>query len=853
MTDTPEPTRREDFFDEFSARIDELLDDDGGGTVGGSAAQADPFVAPEQIGPYKILQELGDGGMGVVYIAEQREPVKRRVALKLIKPGMDSREVLTRFEAERQALALMNHRNVARVIDAGVTERGLPYFVMEYVKGAPIIEFCDQERLSTEQRLELFLEVCAGVQHAHQKGLLHRDLKPANILVTLEDGKAAAKIIDFGVAKALHQPLTDHSLYTQVGAIIGTPEYMSPEQASPSGSDIDTRSDVYALGVVLYELLSGELPFALGRLAGVDFGEMLRLIREEIPQRPSTRVSTLGDRSKTGARNRRADPKSWIKSVRGDLDWVVMKALEKERDRRYQSVDAFADDVRRFLRNEPVDAGPPSGLYRIKKYVSRHKIAVGAASVALVSLIVGLGMALVAWADARESEAAAKRSATAAQESESAAIESRDAARLAKANYDRLAGLVRVDQLRARDTWPARAEFVSAMELWVQDAEETLGRLEEHREFVKGFETTNARRDLDGKLVFASAADEFLHRSTRDLIDELEELDGEFGEIASMRGRIDVAKTIRERSVVKHRDLWEAAAERVRANPAYERLALAPQVGLVPLGPDPRSGLEEFAELTSGDVAWRSDAASSIVLGDASGIVLVLIPGGSCTVGAQSRDPGGPNYDALARRNERIGNADLDAFFLSKFELTQTQWLRLSRLPDEQNPSRFSFHDKKFVTRRDPVEMVSWDACDRLARQSALRLPTEHEWEWACRTSRVWWRLDAPEEIARWANVADASAERAGLTAQSYESFSDGFPGHAPVGELAPNTFGLHDMLGNVWEWCSGNYARRDPRRPLRGGSFSNIARDSRCASRKGHLSTAAYQNLGVRFARSIE
>jgi tetratricopeptide (TPR) repeat protein len=328
--------------------------------------------------------------MGEVYEAEQTRPVRRRVALKVIKWGMDTKEVLARFESERQALALMNHLNIARVFEAGATESGRPYFAMEYVKGIPITEYCDVHRLTTKERLELFCQVCEGVQHAHQRGVIHRDMKPSNVLVMIQDDRAVPKIIDFGVAKATSQRLTERTVFTELGQWIGTPEYMSPEQAEMTGLDIDTRTDVYSLGVVLYELLVGAQPFDSTTLREAGFDEMRRRIREDEPPRPSTRASSLGGDSEVAARRRGTDLSGLVRDLKGDLDWIVMKALEKDRTRRYPTPMDLAEDVRRHLSNVPVEASPPSTMYRLRKFVRRNRVAVAAAALVLAALILGI-------------------------------------------------------------------------------------------------------------------------------------------------------------------------------------------------------------------------------------------------------------------------------------------------------------------------------------------------------------------------------------------------------------------------------------------------------------------------------
>ena len=346
--------------------------------------------AGDWIGRYKLRERIGEGGCGVVYVAEQEEPVRRKVALKVIKLGMDTRNVVARFEAERQALALMDHPNIAQVHDAGATETGRPYFVMELVRGTKITDYCDQQQLSTRERLELFIKVCQAVQHAHQKGVIHRDLKPSNILVTVNDGVPVPKVIDFGIAKATKGRLTDLTVYTDLHQFIGTPAYMSPEQATMTSLDIDTRSDIYSLGVLLYELLTGHTPFDTKELMALEVDALRRTIREKEPLRPSTRLSTmLEGELTTTAKHRASAPPGLIHQVRGDLDWIVMKCLEKDRTRRYETANGLAMDIQRHLNNEPVVARPPSKLYRLQKAVQRNKAAFATVLAIVAVLILG--------------------------------------------------------------------------------------------------------------------------------------------------------------------------------------------------------------------------------------------------------------------------------------------------------------------------------------------------------------------------------------------------------------------------------------------------------------------------------
>jgi non-specific serine/threonine protein kinase/serine/threonine-protein kinase len=403
-----------------------------------------------RMGNYRLLEKVGEGGMGEVYLAEQEKPIRRRVALKLIKAGMDTKQVIARFESERQALALMDHPSIAKVFDAGSTPEGRPYFAMEYVKGEPITRYCDRHRLTTPERLELFMKVCEGVQHAHQKGIIHRDLKASNVLVAIQNEKPVPKIIDFGVAKATEHRLTEQTVYTQLGVLIGTPEYMSPEQAEMTGLDVDTRTDVYSLGVLLYELLTGVLPFDPTGLRKAGFDEIRRKIREEEPSRPSTRVSTLGGEKATSlSAAHRVELPALRRQLKGDLDWITMKALEKDRTRRYQSATDLAADIERHLTSQPVLASPPSVAYRMGKFVRRHKVGVAAGVVVAVAVVLGIAGTTVGFVRAKQAEAQAR------QDAETAELTS-----------DFLVGLFRVSNPRQ-----ARGNTITARELLDKGAE----------------------------------------------------------------------------------------------------------------------------------------------------------------------------------------------------------------------------------------------------------------------------------------------------------------------------------------------------------------------------------------------
>jgi WD40 repeat protein len=366
-------------------------------------AAAEDEAVGKSIGRYKVLERVGEGGCGVVYVAEQTEPVRRRVALKVIKLGMDTKEVIARFEAERQALAMMDHPNIAKVLDAGATEAGRPFFVMELVRGIKITEYCDQNHLPTKERLDLFIKVCQAIQHAHQKGIIHRDIKPSNILVTLHDGVPVPKVIDFGIAKAtVGQTLTEKTLYTQLQQFVGTPAYMSPEQAEMSGLDIDTRSDIYSLGVLLYELLTGSTPFDANELMASGLDGMRKTIREREPVRPSTRLATLkGEALTTTAKRRSTETAKLLHQLKGDLDWIVMKCLEKDRTRRYETANGLAFDLKRHLTNEPVLARPPNAAYKLQKAFRRNKLVYSAAAAVVLALMAGLTLAAMGWRQTR--------------------------------------------------------------------------------------------------------------------------------------------------------------------------------------------------------------------------------------------------------------------------------------------------------------------------------------------------------------------------------------------------------------------------------------------------------------------
>jgi serine/threonine protein kinase len=456
-------------------------------------------------GRYKLREKLGEGGMGEVWVAEQTQPVQRKVAVKLIKPGMDSQAVLSRFEAERQALALMDHPNIAKVLDGGRSDQGRPFFVMDYVKGVPLTQYCDEARLTVAQRLALLIPVCQAVQHAHQKGIIHRDLKPSNILVCLYDGQPVPKVIDFGLAKALHQPLTEHTLYTAHGLMLGTPAYMSPEQAEVNNLDIDTRSDIYSLGVILYELLTGSTPLERRQFQEAAWQEMLRLIKEEEPPRPSTRLSGSGTLPKVAAQ-RQLEPAKLTKLVRGELDWIALKALAKERSRRYQTASGLARDLERYLHDEPVEACPPSVAYRAKKLLRRYKGPVLAAAVVLVALVAGIVGTSWGLVRADRERDLAEKAATAERQAKVEAEAQKEAAEVQQARAEageKLAGerLVQMEAEKKRaeqekQVAQAVRDFLQTKLLGQADTRTQADALLEHGGFAAGANRNVTVREL---------------------------------------------------------------------------------------------------------------------------------------------------------------------------------------------------------------------------------------------------------------------------------------------------------------------------------------------------------------------
>ena len=494
---------------------------------------------PERIGRYRLLRQLGEGGMGTVYLAEQREPVRRRVALKVIKDGIDSRTVLARFASEQQALAILSHQGIARVFDAGVTDEGRPYFAMEYVAGLPITDHCDARNLGLEQRLELFLQVCEAIQHAHHKGIIHRDIKPSNVLVGTVDDAPVVKVIDFGVAKAIDHQMSRDTLYTQAGLLLGTPEYMSPEQAGLGGAVVDMRSDIYSLGVLLYELLVGVLPFDAQVLRTASPLELLRILHEKEPPRPTTRISRLGEAAAGIARQRRLVPRELQRRLRGELEWITMRALDKDPSQRYGSASELAADIRRHLADEPVLAGPPSTVYRLRKLARRHRFATAAATVLAVGLVVGVAGLGIGVTRARRAEGLARLAAA-------------DAGREAATSQHVIEFLVELFEVP--DPGEARGSAVTAREILAAGAGRIREDLANEPEAQARLMGTIGR--VYGNLGLYASAESLLTQalSTRqrtfgEASDEVAETSNHLAQVLESRGEYDRAEELFRRSL----------------------------------------------------------------------------------------------------------------------------------------------------------------------------------------------------------------------------------------------------------------------------------------------------------------
>jgi formylglycine-generating enzyme required for sulfatase activity/tRNA A-37 threonylcarbamoyl transferase component Bud32 len=832
-----------------------------------SASPVGKAGMPAWIGPYRVISLLGRGGFGEVYAAEQEVPLHRRVALKVLQAGLDSKVVLERFHREQEALARMNHDAVARIYDAGTTADGRPYIAMELVEGQPLVQYCNAVGLPLRERLELFVKVCHGVHHAHQKGVVHRDLKPSNVLVTQRDGQSQPKLIDFGVARAFLGDGWDASL-TQTGMLLGTPAYMAPEQVMGDAAAIDTRTDVYGLGAVLYELLTGHAPRVL-REHGKTPWDARQLILEGETPRPSQRQAEVGQ-----------TVPPWQRAMAHDLDWIVLKAMAYEPERRYSSVAELAADITRYLRHEPVLAGPPSAGYRLRKMVRRYRVQVTAGAVVLGALLVGAVTTFVQYLRAEER-------AVLAAAAQGEAVREKARADATVDEFEQLSGVVLYERVVEGERalcppWPVRR---AAMQAWLdEDCNPLLAMRPRLEQTVQ-----RLRERQPGTAVQSSQSAQFLRQTLEDLLGKLATLAATEKVHVEQRLRWAVAIGAFADAHPGARHRWAAVRAAIAANAHYQGLTLdlAPEdmMGLVPIGENPVTKLWEFYDLRS---AWDGvvDPASIVIpmhrpdgtieVAADTGIVFVLLPGGEFLMGAQKAEPSEPNFDPGARSSETPHRVGLRPFLLARHELTQGQWLRLWQgRPDLAQPSQhkagLTNHKGGLVTLNHPVEQVDYGMARALASSYGLRLPTEAQWEYACRagTSTPWWCGEDAASLVGVGNVLDQSAARVAPTWGAPEAFDDHFVIHCPVGTLRANAFGMHEMHGNVWEWCLDRYdyydvpteAQHGERvgngsatdRVTRGGGISLGASLARSALRMRYPETTRVFYLGVRMARALQ